>query len=145
MRCISTLQPRDPLADPRGSRRLKINLPTPRSGIKFVDEFAKYGIRSTICGSPGLTEADYKELIPRRASPSLSSPTMMRTPRHPGRTRTPATLCRHAQHAQSCTYSTPMRPSAVHAHLQCPKERERARVRECARACVRERERVREI
>lgn len=37
-----------------------------RSGIKFRQDFADYGIRSTICGSPGLTENDYKELIPRQ-------------------------------------------------------------------------------
>lgn len=37
-----------------------------KSGIKYVEEFANYGIRSTICGSPGLTDADYKELIPRQ-------------------------------------------------------------------------------
>lgn len=37
-----------------------------KSGIKHREDFAKYGIRSTICGSPGLTEEDYKALIPRQ-------------------------------------------------------------------------------
>jgi len=42
------------------------SLKNAKSGIKFREDFAKYGIRSTICGSPGLTEADFKELIPRQ-------------------------------------------------------------------------------
>uniref|UniRef100_A0A6U4NBN5 Nodulation protein E n=1 Tax=Hemiselmis andersenii TaxID=464988 RepID=A0A6U4NBN5_HEMAN len=37
-----------------------------KSGIGFREDFAKYGIRSQICGSPNLTDADYKELIPRQ-------------------------------------------------------------------------------
>ncbi len=37
-----------------------------RSGIKFRQEFADLGIKSHVCGSPGLTESDYKELIPRQ-------------------------------------------------------------------------------
>lgn len=65
--------------DPWATRRSCLRILPPRtdfdpsflrSGIKHVEEFAKYGIRSTICGSPGLTEEDYKNLIPRREPPT---------------------------------------------------------------------------
>ena len=37
-----------------------------RSGIRYRQEFADFGIKSHVCGWPDLTEADYKEQIPRQ-------------------------------------------------------------------------------
>jgi len=37
------------------------------SGITFQDKFAELGIKSTVAGVPDLTEADFKELIPKAA------------------------------------------------------------------------------
>lgn len=38
-----------------------------KSGIAFSEEYAKLGIRSTICGRPNLTKEEIKELIPRKS------------------------------------------------------------------------------
>ena len=37
------------------------------SGLTFQEEFAELGIKSQIAGVPDLTEADFKELIPKAA------------------------------------------------------------------------------
>mmetsp|Transcript_6141 Transcript_6141/g.13595 ORF Transcript_6141/g.13595 Transcript_6141/m.13595 type:complete len:524 (+) Transcript_6141:65-1636(+) len=38
-----------------------------KSGITFSEEYAKYGIRSQVRGTPKLSEADIKELVPRKS------------------------------------------------------------------------------
>eukprot|EP00960_Hanusia_phi_P061170 764765-Hanusia_phi.AAC.3 len=38
-----------------------------KPGIRFRQEFADLGLKSNVCGWPQLTEADFKELIPRQA------------------------------------------------------------------------------
>mmetsp|Transcript_58107 Transcript_58107/g.169890 ORF Transcript_58107/g.169890 Transcript_58107/m.169890 type:complete len:541 (+) Transcript_58107:64-1686(+) len=43
------------------------SLANARSGIKFSEEYAKYGIKSKVCGRPDLSEAELKELIPRKS------------------------------------------------------------------------------
>ncbi|EKX36361.1 hypothetical protein GUITHDRAFT_117470 [Guillardia theta CCMP2712] len=43
------------------------NLKEAKSGIRFRQEFADLGLKSNVCGWPQLTEADFKELIPRQA------------------------------------------------------------------------------
>merc|ERR1711966_96140 len=42
------------------------NLKNAKSGIRYRQEFADFGIKSHVCGWPDLTEADYKEQIPRQ-------------------------------------------------------------------------------
>jgi len=42
------------------------NLQAAKSGIRYRQEFADFGIKSHLCGWPDLTEADYKEQIPRQ-------------------------------------------------------------------------------
>jgi len=42
------------------------NLKNAKSGIRYRQEFADFGIKSHLCGWPDLTEADYKEQIPRQ-------------------------------------------------------------------------------
>ena len=37
-----------------------------RSGIRYRQEFADFGIKSHLCGWPDLTEEDFKEQIPRQ-------------------------------------------------------------------------------
>jgi len=46
---------------------VKQNLHEANPGITFQDEFAELGIKSTVAGVPDLTEADFKELIPKSA------------------------------------------------------------------------------
>ena len=46
---------------------VKKSLHEAESGITFQDDFAELGIKSTIAGVPDLTEADFKELIPKAA------------------------------------------------------------------------------
>nr|AQS99249.1 3-ketoacyl acyl carrier protein synthase I [Gambierdiscus excentricus] len=43
------------------------SLQNSKSGIKFSEEYAKFGIKSQVCGRPDLTAADIKELIPRKS------------------------------------------------------------------------------
>jgi len=43
------------------------SLQNSKSGIKFSEEYAKFGIKSQVCGRPDLTAADMKELIPRKS------------------------------------------------------------------------------
>jgi len=38
-----------------------------KCGIKFSEKYAELGIKSNICGRPDLTEADFKELIPKQS------------------------------------------------------------------------------
>lgn len=38
-----------------------------KSGIKFSQEYANYGIRSQVCGTPPLSEAEIQELVPRKS------------------------------------------------------------------------------
>jgi len=38
-----------------------------KSGITYSEEYAKYGIKSQVRGRPSLTEAEIKELVPRKA------------------------------------------------------------------------------
>merc|ERR1719487_1151711 len=42
------------------------NLKNAKSGIRYRQEFSDFGIKSHLCGWPDLTEADYKEQIPRQ-------------------------------------------------------------------------------
>lgn len=42
------------------------SLKNAKSGISFSEEYAKYGIKSQVRGTPGLTEADMKAAIPRQ-------------------------------------------------------------------------------
>jgi len=46
---------------------VKTSLHEAKSGITFQDDFAELGIKSTVAGVPDLTEADFKELIPKAA------------------------------------------------------------------------------
>lgn len=38
-----------------------------KSGIIFAEDYAELGIKSQVCGRPNLTEADFKELIPKES------------------------------------------------------------------------------
>ena len=38
-----------------------------KSGIKFSEKYAELGIKSNVCGRPDLTDADFKELIPKQS------------------------------------------------------------------------------
>uniref|UniRef100_A0A7S1PQZ9 Nodulation protein E n=1 Tax=Alexandrium catenella TaxID=2925 RepID=A0A7S1PQZ9_ALECA len=42
------------------------SLQNAKSGIKFSEEYAKYGIKSQVCGRPDLSVEEMKELIPRK-------------------------------------------------------------------------------
>lgn len=46
---------------------VKQSLHTAEPGISFQDEFAELGIKSNVAGVPDLTDADFKELIPKGA------------------------------------------------------------------------------
>ncbi|KAL3928634.1 MAG: hypothetical protein SGARI_004978 [Bacillariaceae sp.] len=46
---------------------VKDSLHKAEAGISFQDEFAELGIKSNVAGVPDLTEADFKELIPKAA------------------------------------------------------------------------------
>lgn len=46
---------------------VKTSLHEANPGITFQDEFAELGIKSNVAGVPDLTEADFKELIPKSA------------------------------------------------------------------------------
>mmetsp|Transcript_10910 Transcript_10910/g.23113 ORF Transcript_10910/g.23113 Transcript_10910/m.23113 type:complete len:458 (-) Transcript_10910:247-1620(-) len=46
---------------------VKKSLHEAESGISFQDDFAELGIKSNVAGVPDLTEADFKELIPKTA------------------------------------------------------------------------------
>nr|AQS99223.1 3-ketoacyl acyl carrier protein synthase I [Gambierdiscus polynesiensis] len=43
------------------------SLHTGKSGIKFNEEYAKFGIKSQVCGRPDLSVAEIKELVPRKS------------------------------------------------------------------------------
>jgi len=46
---------------------VKTSLHEAKSGITFQEKFAELGIKSNVAGVPDLTEADFKELIPKAA------------------------------------------------------------------------------